>query len=309
MITAQADPPPLAATRSSVLITLARVVLLLVAAGALTAAGAIALEDPARDARQAEYVCPMHPEVTARRPGSCPVCSMALERPRALAAQLSGRAAPPGWLEINNVRQHKILDVVRVRALLFDQRELRAAAWVDADGSIQAVFYRDQADVIASGEPGSFSPTGSPSTSVAVRRSVAPALPWGRSMSRLRFERIAAPPPSEDALRAVKQAERSSLEPNQPGWLELKRKPRSVLAVPASALLQAPEGPYVLRSLGGFRFERRAIEIGETFLRQGFAVVLSGLQAQDRVVAKAAFFLDADRRLTERAGDDAQVVP
>jgi hypothetical protein len=292
MISTQAGLPPSAARRAGALIMLARVVLLLLAAGALTAAGAIALEEPARDAPQAQYVCPMHPEVASHKPGSCPVCSMALERPRALAE-------PPGWLEIDNVRKHKILDVVRVRALLFDQRELRGAAWVDADGSIQAVFYRDQADVIASGEPGSFSLTGSPGASVAVRRSQAPALPWGRAMSRVRFELDAEPRASDVAL----------LEPNQPGWLELKRKAHSVLAVPASALLQSPEGPYVLRSLGGFRFERRAVEIGETFLRQGFAVVLSGLQAQDRVVAKAAFFLDADRRLTARADDNAQVVP
>jgi hypothetical protein len=289
----------MAAARASVLITLARVVLLLLAAGAVTTAGAIALDDRARDAPLAQYVCPMHREVTSSKPALCPICGMALERPRALAAKLLGHAEPPGWLEISNVRQHKILDVVRVRSLLFDQRELRGAAWVDADGAIQAVFYRDQADVIASGELGSFSLTGLPGVSVAVRRSQQPASPWGRSMSRLRFE-----------LAAERmQPESASLEPNQPGWLELKRKPRSVLAVPAAAVLQAPEGPYVLRSLGGFRFERRAIEIGETFLRQGFAVVLTGLRAQDRVVAKAAFFLDADRRLTSRGGDNARVEP
>ena len=69
-----------------------------------------------------------------------------------------------------------------------------------------------------------------------------------------------------------------------------------VLAVPASAVLQSPEGPYVLGWSGhGYTFEKRPIEIGETFSKQGFAVVLSGLRASERVVARATFFLDADR--------------
>jgi hypothetical protein len=59
----------------------------------------------------------------------------------------------------------------------------------------------------------------------------------------------------------------------------------------------------VLRALGGFRFEKRSIEIAETFSKQGFAVVLSGLGAQDRVVARAAFFLDADRRLDNHSAE------
>jgi len=75
------------------------------------------------------------------------------------------------------------------------------------------------------------------------------------------------------------------------GWLEVQRKPRSVLTVPVDAILEAPEGPYVLRALGGFRFEKRPIEIAEIFKKQGFAVLLSGLQVQDRVVARAAFLV------------------
>ena len=65
-----------------------------------------------------------------------------------------------------------------------------------------------------------------------------------------------------------------------------------------SPVLQSPEGPYVLAWSGhDYTFEKRPIEIGETFLKQGFAVVLSGLQPNDRVVARATFFVDADRRL------------
>jgi P-type Cu+ transporter len=34
---------------------------------------------PSRDANQALYTCPMHPEIVQRGPGSCPICGMALE--------------------------------------------------------------------------------------------------------------------------------------------------------------------------------------------------------------------------------------
>ncbi|HEY3592476.1 MAG TPA: hypothetical protein VGL13_01325, partial [Polyangiaceae bacterium] len=90
------------------------------------------------------------------------------------------------------------------------------------------------------------------------------------------------------------------------GWVELSRKARDVLAVPASAVLQSPDGPYVLAWTGtGYQFEKRSIEIGETFTKYGFAVVLSGLRANERVVSKAAFFLDAERRLANRATEGA----
>jgi multidrug efflux pump subunit AcrA (membrane-fusion protein) len=91
--------------------------------------------------------------------------------------------------------------------------------------------------------------------------------------------------------------------PGLAGWLVLTPKVRDVLTVPASALLQSPRGAYVLVWAGADRFDKRQIEIGETFLKQGFAVVLSGLQLHDRVVSRAAFFLDAERRL--RQGEPA----
>ena len=87
------------------------------------------------------------------------------------------------------------------------------------------------------------------------------------------------------------------LPPGQVGWLKLASKSRAVLGVPVSAVLQSPEGPYVLAWKPGAQFEKRPIEIGETFSRQGFAVVLSGLRPSERVVSRATFFLDADRRL------------
>ncbi len=85
------------------------------------------------------------------------------------------------------------------------------------------------------------------------------------------------------------------------GWLELAPRAREVLAVPASAIVQSPGGPYVLAWVKDFTFEKRPIEIGETFSKQGFAVVLSGLRVNERVVSRATFFLEADRRLGSRA--------
>ena len=44
-------------------------------------------------------------------------------------------------------------------------------------------------------------------------------------------------------------------------------------------------------------FEKKPVQLGETFVKQGFAVVTGGLSLHERVVARATFFLDADRRL------------
>jgi len=53
------------------------------AASTLSATHASAAAPPAD---LGAYTCPMHPEVTSQRPGSCPICGMALE-PRAISAE------------------------------------------------------------------------------------------------------------------------------------------------------------------------------------------------------------------------------
>ena len=282
-------------------IVAARILLLLLAAGALTTAAVIALRD--HDGRRPGvlYLCPMHPEVRAASPGQCPVCRMALEpAARDPAAGSAFASQAPGMADttaVDNVRKHRIIDVVRKRSLLFDSRELRGPARVEDDGLITAVFYNDQIDAIAAGERGAFSRTQAPQGALAVRRTADAAVPWDRSTSRIRF--------SPDSIHSGRAAAR--LHPGEVGWLELPRKAREVLAVPASAIVQSPEGPYVLAAVGPYSFERRPIEIGETFLKQGYAVVLSGLSVHDRVVSRATFFLDADRRLDLQGGDEEWV--
>jgi hypothetical protein len=245
----------------------------------------------------------MHPEVRTAGPGECPICRMALEPiGRAAGAGAMPRGDMPGMPDmtaVDNVRKHRIIGVLRRRSLPASIRELRGAASVGADGRLEAVFYNDQIASLGADERGTFALAATPATAFAVRRTADPTIPWDRSTSHVYF-RLDPTAPTGKA---------SPLVPGQIGWIELERKARDVLTVPSSAILQSPEGPYVLAWTGGGRFEKRPIEIGETFLKQGFAVVLSGLQPHERVVSRAAFFLDADRRLGGREDPKADPQP
>jgi hypothetical protein len=262
-----------------------RVLLLVAAAAAVLVAGVVAFRDRDEGGPATRYACPMHPEVRASAPGSCPICQMALEpvgRAPGNGKGHAGMASMPDMTAVDNVRKHKIIDFVRVRSLLPNLREIRGAARVDDDHEISAVLYDDQIGALAPDEPGMFTPTASPATEIPVTRIAGSATRHDSSTSVIRFHAGGAA---------------GVLPAGQAGWLKLASKSRAVLGVPASAVLQSPEGPYVLAWKPGSQFEKRPIEIGETFSRQGFVVVLSGLHASDRVVSRAAFFLDADRRL------------
>jgi hypothetical protein len=267
-----------------------RVLLLLVAGGAVAVAFALA-RAPA-GASVVRYVCPMHPDVITTVPGECPVCRMALE-----PAQASAPAAAPNhgemdadWRAVENVRRHDVIDVVRPRSLLFDVREMRGPASVESDGSISALFYNDQVAALAADEAGTFSPTARPKATIAVRRLPDASSAWDSSTSRIRFELRPAP--------TVKPP-----PPGTVGWIELARKQRQVLTVPASAVLQSSTGPYVLEFTDGFHLKKQAIQIGETFSGLGISVVLSGLRPAERVISRAAFFLDAERRQSPELED------
>jgi hypothetical protein len=272
-----------------------RALLLAFAAAALAAALVIGVRG--HDAGAAVYACPMHPEVRGRSPGECPICRMALERigrpvvpaGRASAAESADLAA------VENVRRHNIVDFVRHKSLLVPSRELRGPASLAADGVVSALFYDDEIAALAEDETGTFTPTDDPEHGFAVVRVGGAPARWDRSTSKIQFrlaptggsKRAATPPPA-----------------GQVGWVELEPRPRQVLAVPASAVLESPEGPYVLAWTGsGFNFEKRPIRIGETFLKQGVAVVLSGLRVNERVVGRATFFLEADRRAQSRPAE------
>ena len=264
-----------------------RLLLLAVAAAALAAALAIGVRGRGDDHPAVRYACPMHPDVRAAGPGECAICRMALERvgKQAAASNRAAAAESADFAAVENVRRHNIVDFVRRRSLLVPARELRGPASVEPDGTVSALFYDDEVAALDAGETGIFSPTAAPRLALRVRRESGAGERWDGSTTRIRF-RFIAPDHGRRPSRALAV-----------GWVELGPRPRQVLTVPASALLQSPEGPYVLAWTGaGFNFDKRPIAIGETFLKQGFAVVLSGLKVNERVVGRATFFLEADRR-------------
>ena len=268
---------------------------LLLAIAATAAAVAVTAGLRSRDGVAGiRYACPMHAEVRSTAPGECPICRMALER----IGFVPGVAKPyldvAGTIDlraIDNVKKHNIVDFVRKHALPSVLRDLRGPAWVEDDGAIAAIFYNDQVAAIAPDEPGTFALGDAPASRFAARRTNDAPVAWDRSTSRIRFR----------AANGTTKA-----PPRQTGWLEVTPRPRQVLSVSSSAVLQAPEGPYVLAWSGhDYTFTKRPIEIGETFLKQGLTVVLSGLQPNDRVIARATFFVDADRRLGTDVGEIA----
>jgi hypothetical protein len=299
-VTDPTNPLHRPSTRSPSLVLGFRLLLLFAALGAAVTAVALTVRDAGERDSGARYVCPMHPQVTADAPGECPICRMALEPARGETTPMARgpMASMSDEVEaVENVRKHNVIDFVRRRTLLPHMREMRGPAVVEDDGSIGVVFYKDQVDVIGVGEIGTFSLTRAPEVTIAVRRTADAPAPWDGSTSRILFR-------SETAKGGA------PVRPGDVGWVELARKSRDVLAVPASAVLQSPEGPYVLAWTGvGYKFEKRPIEIGETFAKGGFTVVVSGLRANERVVSRATFFLDAERRLASRGPEGGWGAP
>lgn len=247
------------------LVMLGRVVVLALAVGAAFAlvrsSGAIAT------GATVHYRCPMHPEVVTDEPGVCPVCHMALVA--------DADADAPG--EASGAHAHAGRDthiaVVVARAV---SEPLRVPAWVEADGGVSALVYRD--DLVAA-EPGlvaQFSPASAPNTAVDVALAAAPAVDWDRSTSRVRFDAAAGVTPG--------------LIPGDEGTLALPGRSHELLVVPTGAIVASRTGPsaFVLDT-AQHRFVRRPVEVGR--IHQGVTAVLSGLAAGEQVAVDGAFFL------------------
>lgn len=260
------------APAGSARIAVFRVLLLALAAGGLAAAAIVGrIHDQAMDQSAARYVCPMHPDVTATRPGSCPICGMELE--------LVGSAAGSSAIGTSTFQTY---DFVRHRGFGLD---MRAPAWAEDDGLVYAIVYNDVLPTLSADERAVFSASSAPGTSVDVRPTLDPPAPWDRSTSRVPFRvASAAVPPRRGEI----------------GWVRLPGKRREVEVIPYHAVLEDRDGPYVLVGLGdGRTLTKRPIEFGRVI--GGAALVLSGLRVQERVLVRGTFFVDAERRLRRQS--------
>lgn len=251
---------------------LARWGLLVLAGVAVAFAVGLALRRPPP---AAVYACPMHPEVRAPGPGACPLCGMdlVLLEARQRAAGEGGPRLPTGAVE-----------PVRSRVV---SEPLVAPARVEADRVVARV-YDDALASLSPGERLTFHPAGDPSgkTEVLVRAGPFPA--WDRSTSRVELSFAPGARPA----------------PGLTGWVEGPARPRTQRLVPISALLEGPDGPYVLVRAGAGRFVPRPVRIGRTL--DGNAAVVAGLEEGERVLVRSAFFVDAERRLAAEPGSPGQ---
>lgn len=250
------------------LVVVGRLALLAIAVVAVAAAFELSRGRDRAGGSFEAWVCPMHSEVTARGPGECPVCHMALERVSVAERDASSSDA-----------------LIATATRRTFARAVRAPAWVDAGGRVVALLYQEDLMGLAPEEPGRFfRAAAAPSEGVDVRRTGALPAPWDASTSRLVFRRAPGAP---------------VLDPGDVGWVELAPRANHLLAVPTSAVLVSPHGPYVLvPAPDGRSFTRRPLAIGQVLA--GHAVVVSGLREGERVVVGNSFFLDAELRLAER---------
>ncbi len=230
-------------------------------------------------------VCPMHPEVTSRTPGDCPICHMALEpSPHAAASA------------VHNGARHGSIEKARTR-LLADR--VRAPAWVEDDGTVGALLYKDDLLRLAPDERGRFFRASAPAAGLPVRVAARSTTPWDGSTCVTRFR-------LDGGTGARTTATTARPSPGEAGWIDLDPKPHELLTVPWSAVLYSAEGPYVLVAAGEDGFRRQPVEIGRALyervqegrLAPNAIVVLSGLRTDEPVVVGEAFVSDVERRLS-----------
>jgi Heavy metal binding domain len=271
------------------LVVVGRLLLLLAPAAALATAVVHARSHDRADLASGErYVCPMHPEIQSGAPGDCPICNMALVAVRETEDRPSGM---PGGRPVVATAEARVV-----------AREVRAAAWVGADGDCAALLYRDDLVGLAAEEPARFFGERSPNMPIDAHVMTAEPTPVDPSLVKVRFR---LDPPTAIAGDTV--------DPMGVGSLLIDVRARKLLVVPTSAVLHSANGPYVLASGGEAEgFTRRAVEVGRVLdsgyvgalrgRQAGATVILSGLHEGERVISGHAFFVDAERRLREARG-------
>src|SRR4051794_8151275 len=199
---------------SSTLLLAARLTLLVAAASAVVIAFATVRADKRAAARGpaaiAQYSCAMHPQFTSPRPGECPICRMTLERVRSAAAPADPRAVDAPF--------RPSYDVMWARPRPAP-REMRAPAYVDAagGGSVVALFYNDEIAALEADEPGTFSASGAPGSSWAVRVADRSSTPWDEATS---------------AVSLAVAGNGAAPTAGTIGWVKLAPRARKTLVVP-----------------------------------------------------------------------------
>src|SRR5687768_2489884 len=127
----------------SSLIIVGRLVLLLLAAGAVVSAFVLGRGHDRAESSSQRYVCPMHPEVTSGAPDQCPICRMALER---VVGTPAAATASYSFPEPENLPTYKL--IANPQRRVFAQ-EVRVPAWVEAGGLVAAVLYEDEVTALS----------------------------------------------------------------------------------------------------------------------------------------------------------------
>src|SRR5262249_39082927 len=152
-----------------------------------------------------------------------------------------------------------------------------------------ALYPRDQAELLKPGEEGLFEPESGPRGplphGIKVHLAEQASEPWDASTALVRFRL--------DARAGA------TLEPKEIGSVKFALRLRTGLVVKESAIIQSPDGPYVLIASEDRRtFSKRPVQIGATMYE--YADVLGGAREDEYAVALHTFVLDTERRLGRR---------
>jgi hypothetical protein len=161
---------------------------------------------------------------------------------------------------------------------------MRAPAWAESDETGVALLHRDEAKLLEPNEEALFYPSARPKNGsppgIKVHATNEPSVWWDRATALVRFHVDSG----------------AKLSPDQTGSIKFATRIRKGLVVRASAVLESPEGPYVLVVADDRRtLTKRPIEVGTVLY--GYAAVISGLRENESVAVAHTFFLDAERRL------------